>query len=87
MKVTVSQTSLYAYSHLEDLGKRQRQVYDALNDLGEATNTEISRYLSLPINQITPRVKELRVKNVVVGSTQRPCRITKQKVRTWRISR
>ena len=54
------QTSLEAYIQvMKDLGKRQRQVLEAIKRLGKCTRLEIANHIRLPINSITPRVKEL----------------------------
>ena len=57
----VTETSLLAFEDIKkDLGRRQKLVYDCLKIIQPATNLMISQYLKLPINSITPRVKELR---------------------------
>lgn len=54
-------TSKSAYSKIQDLlGQRQMQVYEAIGDLGIATNEMISDYLNWPINRVTGRVTELK---------------------------
>ena len=62
----VEETSLRAYIEIkDDLGRRQKQVYDCLRQIQPATNLMISKKLNLPINSITPRTKELRNKRMV----------------------
>ena len=62
----VQETSLEAYeSIVYELGQRQRQVLRAITELREATNKQIARHVSLPINSVTPRVLELRKKKLV----------------------
>jgi hypothetical protein len=52
----IQQTSLFAYAEIEEeLGDRQLQVLNGLRKIKEATNLELSVYLSIPINQVTPR--------------------------------
>lgn len=60
-------TSLQAYnSILPDLSRKQKAVMGALFLLrGGATNEEISNYLHLPINTITPRTGELMEKGLI----------------------
>jgi hypothetical protein len=61
------ETSRLAYESIKDnLGPRQRQIYDLieLNAAG-MTNHEISQYSGLPINCVTPRVLELRQLDLV----------------------
>lgn len=57
----MQQTSLYAYEELRpELAKKQAIVYAAISLLRSACNQEISRFLNIPINCVTPRVHELR---------------------------
>ena len=54
-------TSLDAYRTIKvELNTRQQQVLDQLSVSGSCSNEKLSRLLKLPINQITPRVLELR---------------------------
>ena len=62
----VQETSKEAYeSILKELPGRQAEVYGALMDIKVGSNFDIAQYLDLPINQVTPRVNELRKKKVV----------------------
>jgi hypothetical protein len=57
----IQQTTLEAWDFIQArLSKSQAVVYAAIKELGGATNLEISNYLHLPINCVTPRVQELR---------------------------
>jgi len=58
--MAVATTSKKAYRELKDLGEKQRQVFDALGELGIASNQDIAEYLGWPINRVTGRCKELR---------------------------
>ena len=62
------QTSLNAYRTILDtgLGKRQYQVLNAIKRLNEPTRKEVSEFTGLPINSVTPRVKELLIKGVII---------------------
>jgi predicted transcriptional regulator len=63
----MQQTSLLAYQEIkQELGSRQKLVYAAITELRSATNQEISKFLDLPINCITPRVLELRKQGLVI---------------------
>ena len=54
-------SSLDAWKSIkENLGQRQKVVFRALQEIGEASNKQISQALGWPINTITPRVLELR---------------------------
>jgi DNA-binding MarR family transcriptional regulator len=82
----VQQTSLHAYFCLQErkeLGRRQRQIYDKIMRLGSCTNAEISFHTHLPINCVTPRVKELRDKGLVMKRGCRPCNVTNNTATTW----
>ena len=62
----IQQTSLEAFKEVrQNLGERQKQVYECLKLIQPATNFMISRNLNIPINSVTPRVKELRDKKLV----------------------
>jgi len=80
----VQETSVNAYFDL-DLGKRQLEVYHALEALSYATNTMLANKLHLPINQITGRTNELRKKGLVIESHRSWCPITKNKCIYWTI--
>lgn len=57
----VSYTSQEAYAKIHDeLGAKQQIVFEAIKELGTATNEAISEYLNWPINTVTPRVTELK---------------------------
>ncbi len=84
--MSVRDTSLDAYQSIRpQLGARQQAVYDAIRTLGCPTNTELSRYLRLPINQITPRTNELREKGFVTECEKRTCGVTGRTVWSWRV--
>jgi len=65
-------TSLDAYRTIKDqLNPRQQKIFDQLQS-GSCTNEKLSDLLSLPINQITPRILELREKGLVKMMWQEP---------------
>jgi len=83
----IQDTSLLAYTEiLENLGERQLQVYTAIAELGECSNTMLAEKLNLPISSITPRVGELRKKKVVRESHRDYCPLTGRKVIFWKVS-
>ncbi len=87
--MTVTNTSLKAYHDIRVSGKlarRQYQVLENLRYLNVATNTEVSNEAKLPINQVTPRMLELRKAGLVVQAGQRKCYITGRTCKTWRIA-
>ncbi|MHA1676858.1 MAG: hypothetical protein ACTSU6_06740 [Candidatus Njordarchaeales archaeon] len=81
----VQQTSLEAFEEIKaSLGKRQRQVYLKLKELGSATNCMLAEALKLPINSITPRVYELRKLRLVGVSEVGYCKVTGRKAIYWK---
>jgi hypothetical protein len=82
----IEETSLLAYQEvLQTLGERQRLVLEALKYLKEADNLTISKYLNLPINTITPRIYELRMKKLVGVSKEDLSPVTHRKVIFWKV--
>lgn len=82
----VQQTSIDSYIELlPSLGKRQIEVLRAIRDSDGLNNREISIVLNLPINSITPRVKELRIKGLVKESGKITDKVTNRKTITWRV--
>ena len=77
-------TSILSYKEMEEtLGERQRVVYFVLSELKEATDKEISVYLDLPINTITPRRFELVEMGLVREKEKRICKITGKLAISW----
>jgi len=59
--MTVATTSQAAYDAIKDkLGKKQLIVYEALKELGQASNEQIADHLGWAINSVTGRVSELK---------------------------
>jgi hypothetical protein len=63
---------------------RQKQVFVALSAVPNATNRELTAITGLRINEVTPRVNELRKRGVVVEACHRPCRQSGRTVIAWR---
>ena len=79
-------TSLEAYDMIvSELGTRQQQVYNIIEQHSNVSNLDISRILNIPINSVTPRVKELRDMGFVKFCCHKQDRITKRKVMCWTI--
>ena len=84
-KIRIQLTSLMAFADvLENLGERQLQVLKTIDKIEPCNNLMISDYLNLPINSITPRVKELRGKRLVIKSHVGKCPITNRPTIFWR---
>lgn len=82
----MQQTSLDAFDQLKQegsLSKRQEEVYIAITELHGATNTEISTYLQIPINTVTPRTNELVKLGLVKAIADRLCRVTGRRALVW----
>jgi len=62
----IQSTSQEAYDTIfGKLGNRQHEVFTCLRLIEPACNKAIAAQLSLPINEVTPRINELRYKGVV----------------------
>lgn len=87
-KTKMRATSLLAFSEiLENLGERQMQVLQAFREIQPCSNLMLSKHIGLPINCITPRVKELRDYKIVLMDKVDVCKYTKRKVTYWRIKK
>lgn len=86
----VVDTSLDAWSGVkETLGPRQKAVLDAINYIiytknTYPTNLEISQFMGIPINSITPRTNELFKLGKIFLNGRRLCKVSKNMARTWR---
>ncbi len=84
----VRDTSIEAYTSLlyrHELGARQRQVYEILKRKPCLNNLEISMIARLPINQITPRVKELRERGLVIDAGFKIDELTQRLTHVWKV--
>ncbi len=83
----IQNTSLQAYFQevRPTLGDRQRKVLWALCERTELTNNELAQILNWPINTVTPRIFELRVKGLVEESSRRQDRVTGRTAIAWKI--
>jgi len=62
MKRRMAETSLEAYEYLKannKLGPAQKEVLEALKELGKATSKGIAKKLRRPLNTISGRITEL----------------------------
>ena len=79
-------TSVEAYySIIGELGQRQQEILDAIRKYKSVSNLDISRLLQLPINSVTPRVKELRDKGLVVFDCYKTDSITSRRMCKWKV--
>ena len=84
--MSIQQTSLEAYINIaKELGQRQLQVYRILCKIQPATNCMLSQACMLPINQVTPRIHELRQMGLVTEEKKANCKITGRTAIYWRV--
>ena len=83
----IRQTSLQSYRQLkscDELGRRQRLVFDGLKMYPGISALELSRKLGrLDPNFVRPRIKELADLGLVVCVGKRVCSISKRLVMVW----
>lgn len=77
---------------LEDLGKRQKSVYDCLSEWGEATAGELAWFMyqrglipTSDINNVHPRLNELEKAEFIEIVGKRKCEVSKKKCAVYRI--
>src|SRR5882762_672966 len=81
----IQDTSLETWYRIQStIGRRQKDVLDALRTQPNATNAEIAHMLRWPINRVTPRTFELREIGVVEEIGKRNCRVTGRRAIAWR---
>ena len=73
------------YEVLNNLGERQLQILKAIKKLQPCNNLQISKFLSLPINSVTPRCLELRTKGIVRLHHTSACPVTGRSSRFYSI--
>lgn len=84
----VQETSKQAFESIHhELGERQQLVLNALYTLQSANNLMLAKFLSLPINSITPRLKELRDEKMVGFSHEGVCESTKRNTMFWKCTK
>lgn len=82
--MTVRQTSLFAFQSLNDLGSKQREVYEAIKQLGEACDLDVAFFLGWPINRVTGRRNELMKAGVIYESKVARTPRTNRTVTYWK---
>jgi len=71
----VQETSLDAYKGIAaELGPKRQKVLNGFNELGSATNREVSYLLNMPINTVTPRTNELVKMGILTMMGKRVCK-------------
>ena len=74
-----------SYYLLDDLGEKQKKVYNLLRRSGALSNRMIAKKLGWEINTVTPRVKELRERDLVELAGLTVDNDTKRQVVAWRV--
>jgi predicted HTH transcriptional regulator len=81
----IAETSLEAYEGVKPkINNRQKIVLDVIEMNGAITNEGISEALGWPINQVTPRVNELRYAGLV-GEEGRGMNRTGYSAKLWSV--
>jgi len=81
----IQKTSLEAYQVLiPDLGNQQETVYNTITEHPDSCNHELAKLLGWEINRVTPRVKELRDKGLVVCTHTKIDNSTNRSVMCWK---
>lgn len=87
---SVRETSVQTYHEIEDeglLGEMQLKVFNALKELGEASDREIAHYLSAEDpNSVRPRRKELSDLDLIMEAGKRHCTVSGRMVLIWTIN-
>ena len=87
MKTDMKNTSLNAYESIKpDLGKKQQDVLEVIENHPNLCNYEIAEKLGWPINRVTPRCKELREFGFVVDNGKKTCPSTNRESHMWVIT-
>ena len=81
----IQKTSLEAYRILEpQLGFHQETVYTMIEQNPNCCNHDLSSLIGWEINRVTPRVKELRDKGLIICSGHKMDLSTNRRVMKWR---
>jgi len=82
----IQKTSLEAFEVLKpELNNIQCLIYNVLKIYPDMSNHDLGFITNKPINCITPRVKELRDKGLVVCSGYKQDELTHKRVMVWRV--
>jgi len=85
-ELDIRKTSIEAYhSLLPSLSSRQSLVYNVIKMYPGSSNLDLCRIMDIPINSVTPRVKELRELGLVVCIGTKQDRVTKRSCMVWSV--
>lgn len=58
--MTVATTSLRTYESIKPkLGRQQRRIYEALSEMGRASNEQLADSLQIPLSSVCGRINDL----------------------------
>jgi Mn-dependent DtxR family transcriptional regulator len=80
--------SIQTYNILKAEGKlspKREKVYKAIKFMGKCTNKMIAKFLNVPINEVTGRVKELTEAGKVKEAGKINCPLTNKPNALWQI--
>ena len=81
----LQQTSLEAYRKIYgELGEKQARVLNVFQGSQALTNMEIADILGWSINRVTPRVFELRERQMLKEAMKRHCAVTGRMAIAWK---
>ena len=63
--MSLANTSLLAYSTIQELGNKQMEVFEKIVELQPCSNKTIAEALNWEINRVTGRVNELAKKGLI----------------------
>lgn len=68
--------NVYYAEVLPTLALRQKEVLTAIGSLGPCSNLELAKFMGREINTITPRVRELKDRDLIKELYRGPCKIS-----------
>lgn len=86
--MTVVQTSILAFERITPtLQERESMVFEAVRQLGVASNMEIARQLGWSVNRVTGRTYSLRAKGILADAGVFACEVTGCSVHKWALTK
>ena len=83
----VRDTSILSYSQVQNIGKKQRVVYDAISAHPDCTDLELTKLLGfVDPNNVRPRRFELVELGLVKSVGKKRCSVSKRVAYAWRIT-
>ena len=80
-------TSLEAFIEIQPkIGARQKQVFDAIKEMGNATDMEVAKKTGIGIRSVGPRRNELVKMGLVTEFGRGTCSVTKKSAISWMVN-